>query len=147
STMAGLVTLPGEYGYVILVLVFYSFINFWMLLRVGQARRKYKVFYPALYANESENKDAKLFNCIQRGHQNSVEFMPLFFMLMIVGGLKHPLTSASFGVVYCIARIFYFTGYSTGIPEKRATIGKYNYLGLLGLMICSISGAVRMIIA
>lgn len=26
---------------------------------------RYKVFYPTLYALESENKDAKLFNCIQ----------------------------------------------------------------------------------
>jgi hypothetical protein len=26
---------------------------------------RYKVFYPALYASESENKDANLFNCVQ----------------------------------------------------------------------------------
>jgi len=26
---------------------------------------RYKVFYPTLYASESENKDAKLFNCVQ----------------------------------------------------------------------------------
>jgi hypothetical protein len=26
---------------------------------------RYKVFYPTMYAIESENKDAKLFNCVQ----------------------------------------------------------------------------------
>jgi hypothetical protein len=26
---------------------------------------RYKVFYPTMYAVESENKDAKLFNCVQ----------------------------------------------------------------------------------
>jgi glutathione S-transferase len=28
-------------------------------------RFRYKVFYPTMYAIESENKDAKLFNCVQ----------------------------------------------------------------------------------
>ncbi|KAF9594112.1 hypothetical protein IFM89_027430, partial [Coptis chinensis] len=31
----------------------------------------YKVPYPTLYASERDNKDVKLFNCIQKGHQNS----------------------------------------------------------------------------
>ncbi|KAF8008106.1 hypothetical protein BT93_K1938 [Corymbia citriodora subsp. variegata] len=57
--------LPKEYGYVALVLVFYCFLNFWMAAQVGMARKKYKVFYPTLYASESDNKDAKLFNCVQ----------------------------------------------------------------------------------
>lgn len=56
---------PKEYGYVALVLVAYCFLNFWMGAQVGKARKKYKVPYPTLYAIESENKDAKLFNCVQ----------------------------------------------------------------------------------
>ncbi|KAJ6861639.1 hypothetical protein NC651_037648 [Populus alba x Populus x berolinensis] len=32
---------------------------------VGKARKKYNVSYPTLYAIESENKDANLFNCVQ----------------------------------------------------------------------------------
>ncbi|MED6116071.1 hypothetical protein PIB30_096652 [Stylosanthes scabra] len=82
--------LPKEYGFVAVVLVLYSFLNFYMALQVGIARKRYKVPYPNLYASESEDKDVKLFNCIQRGHQNSLETMPIFFMLMILGGLKHP---------------------------------------------------------
>lgn len=116
--------------------------------------RRYKVNYPSLYASESENKDAKLFNCVQvsflskswylflgfflglwffidswmcywvqRGHQNSLEMMPIFFMLMILGGLKHPCISASLGSLYIVARYFYFTGYSTGDPQNRLKIG------------------------
>ncbi|KAI3757599.1 hypothetical protein L6452_05141 [Arctium lappa] len=49
----------------------------------------YKVYYPKLYATEADSKDYKIFNCIQRGHQNSLERLPLFFVLMILGGLKH----------------------------------------------------------
>ncbi|XP_054817879.1 uncharacterized protein LOC129317585 [Prosopis cineraria] len=131
--------LPKEYGYVAIVLVIYCFLNFYMAAQVGKARKKYKVFYPTLYASESENKDAKLFNCVQRGHQNSLEMMPMFFMLMILGGLKHPCICAALGVIYVVARYFYFTGYSTGDPQNRLKIGKYGMLALFGLMICTIS--------
>lgn len=55
----------------------------------------------------------------QRGHQNSLELMPMFFMLMIVGGIKHPLICASLGLVYIMGRYLYFTGYATGNPKNR----------------------------
>ncbi|KAK7300612.1 hypothetical protein RJT34_11460 [Clitoria ternatea] len=131
--------LPKDYGFVAIVLVLYCFLNFYMAGQVGRARKKYKVFYPTLYASESENKDAKLFNCVQRGHQNSLEMMPIFFMLMILGGLKHPTISAALGVLYTVARYFYFTGYATGEPQNRLKIGKFSFLALLGLMVCTLS--------
>ncbi|KAI6691368.1 hypothetical protein NL676_028196 [Syzygium grande] len=118
--MEGMV-LPKEYGYVALALVLYCFLNFWMAAQVGMARKKYQVFYPTLYASESENKSAKLFNCVQRGHQNSLEMMPMFFMLMIVGG------------------------YATGDPQKRLKIGKYGFLAIMGLMVCTISFGVGLL--
>ncbi|PIN15679.1 Glutathione transferase [Handroanthus impetiginosus] len=145
--MAGVELLPKEYGYVVLVLVFYCFFNFWMAGQVGRARKKYNVNYPTMYATEAENKDAKLFNCIQRGHQNSLEMMPMFFTLMIVGGIRHPLISASLGVVYTVSRYFYFKGYSSGDPKNRLTIGKYGFLAMLGLMICTISCGVHLLMA
>ncbi|MED6126200.1 hypothetical protein PIB30_076038 [Stylosanthes scabra] len=131
--------LPKEYGYVAIVLVLYVFLNFYMAIQVGMARKKYNVPYPALYAVESENKQAKLFNCVQRGHQNSLETMPIFFMLMILGGLKHPLVCAGLGLLHVVARYFYFTGYSTGDPMKRLTLGKYHMVAILGLIVCTIS--------
>lgn len=107
-----------------------------------------------MYATESENKDAKLFNCVQvidwlemllinlwmkfccdnniflyldlvvqRGHQNSLELMPIFFLLMILGGISHPCICAALGSFYIVTRIFYFNGYATGDPQKRLTIG------------------------
>ncbi|GFQ07444.1 microsomal glutathione s-transferase 3 [Phtheirospermum japonicum] len=121
--MSGVEQLPNEYGYVVLVLVFYCCLNLWMSFQVGGARKKYKVPYPTMYAIEAENNDAKLFNCVQRGHQNSLEMMPVFFTLMILGGIRHPLISASLGVVYSVGRFFYFKGYATGIPQKRLSIG------------------------
>ncbi|XP_024009848.1 microsomal glutathione S-transferase 3 [Eutrema salsugineum] len=113
--------------------------------RPSPHRCRYNVPYPTLYAIESKNKDAKLFNCVQRGHQNSLEIMPMYFILMILGGMKHPCFCAGLGLLYNITRFFYFKGYSTGDPMKRLTIGKYGFLGLLGLMICTISFGVSLI--
>ncbi|KAH7849700.1 hypothetical protein Vadar_021679 [Vaccinium darrowii] len=145
--MAGVELLPKEYGYVVLTLVLYCFLNFWMGAQVGKARKKYKVFYPVMYAIESENKNAKLFNCVQRGHQNSLELMPVFFVSMILGGIRHPLICASLGLLYTVARYFYFTGYSTGDPENRLKIGKYYFLALMGLIVCTISFGINLLLA
>ncbi|KAL1804665.1 hypothetical protein ACET3Z_027733 [Daucus carota] len=82
-----------------------------MAAQVGKARKKdlfylYKVALPAMYALESENENANLFNCVQRGHQNSMEWMPLFLTFMMLGGIKYSVISSVLGVVY----IFTATG-------------------------------------
>ncbi|KAK9115670.1 hypothetical protein Sjap_014617 [Stephania japonica] len=134
---------PREYGYVILVLVLYCFLNMWMAFQVGKARKKYKVFYPTLYALESENKDAKLFNCVQRGHQNSLEMMPMFFAVLLLGGLRHPLVSACLGLLYVVGRYFYFTGYATGDPKNRLKLGRLSFVAVMGLSVCTISCGIK----
>jgi hypothetical protein len=40
GAMAVSIQLTKEYGYVVLVLVAYAFLNFWMSFQVGKARRK-----------------------------------------------------------------------------------------------------------
>ncbi|KAE8703874.1 60S ribosomal protein L19-3 [Hibiscus syriacus] len=137
--------LAKEFGYVVMVVVLYCFLNLWMAFQVGKARKKYKVFYPTLYALESENKDAKLFNCVQRGHQNSLELMPMFFVLLILGGMGHPCVSAALGLVYTISRYFYFTGYATGDPKNRLNLGRFGFLALLGLMMCTVSFGINLL--
>lgn len=144
--MAVSIELTKEYGYVVLVLVAYVFLNLWMGFQVGKARRNYKVFYPTMYAIESENKDAKLFNCVQRGHQNSLEWMPVFFVILLLGGLQHPTIAAGLGGIYIVARFFYFKGYATGVPDNRLKIGGLNYLALLGLIICTASFGINLLI-
>ncbi|KAF8681950.1 hypothetical protein HU200_045403 [Digitaria exilis] len=146
--MAVSIELTKEYGYVVLVLVAYAFLNFWMSFQVGKARRKYKVFYPTMYAIESENKDAKLFNCIQqRGHQNSLEVMPLFFAMLLLGGLRHPAVTAVLGALYTVARFFYFTGYATGDPRNRMKIGvRLSGLAGVGLIGCTASFGISLLV-
>jgi hypothetical protein len=37
---------------------------------------RYNVHYPDLYGDKANNRDAQKFNCVQRGHQNSLENYP-----------------------------------------------------------------------
>ncbi|KAL8109292.1 uncharacterized protein LOC141672280 [Apium graveolens] len=145
--MGAVEMLPREYGYVVLILAAAGFLNFWMSSQVGKARRKYDVQYPTLYALESENKDAKAFNCVQRGHQNSLEYLPMFLTFMTVGGMKHPIVASVLGCIYLVARYFYFVGYSTGDPKKRLTVGVYNFVSLIGLILCTVSCGVGFLLA
>jgi glutathione S-transferase len=58
---------------------------------VGKARKTYGVKYPDLYATKDNCPDEasrKKFNCIQRGHQNSLEVQPIFLSLLTLAGLK-----------------------------------------------------------
>nr|KAJ0220959.1 hypothetical protein LSAT_V11C200076190 [Lactuca sativa] len=154
--MAGIVVLlPKEYSYIILTIITYCFVNLYMLLQVNKARKKYHVSYPALYATEADTKDYKLFNCIQRGHQNSLESLPIFFVLMVLGGFKHPVICSCLGLVYTVTRFFYFKGYSSGDPKGRLPIGYvnstdkpmgFNGIALLGLVIVNITFGISLLI-
>ncbi|KAL3677694.1 hypothetical protein R1sor_020650 [Riccia sorocarpa] len=134
-----------DYGFVSLVLFLTFLLNLHMGFRVVAARKKYNVPYPSLYAVESENKNTKLFNCVQRGHQNFLEFLPLFLSFLLVGGLKHPKLAAGLGVGHLVARYFYFKGYSTGDPENRLKIGGSHFLFLFGLIGCSLSFSISLL--
>ncbi|KAL4426527.1 hypothetical protein ABPG77_008385 [Micractinium sp. CCAP 211/92] len=106
--------------------------NIWMGMKVGQARRKYEVKYPALYA-PAGHKNEKEFNCIQRAHQNSLENLPTLYALLLTAGVRFPISAAVAGAVALLGRIVYFNGYSTGDPKNRQR-GGFLHLGVIALM-------------
>lgn len=106
--------LPEGYGYVLLTATGSCFVNMWMAINVGRARKQYKVEYPKMYS-----EDNNTFNCIQRAHQNTLESYPQFLLLLLLGGFQYPKISAGAGVVYLLGRIAYASGYYTGDPKKR----------------------------
>lgn len=116
-----------QYGYIILVVVFSYIVNMWLSFRVGKARKKYGVFYPKMYG------DSVIFNCIQRSHQNYLEFYPFFIVLLLLGGFLYPVLSAIAGFTFLLGRIVYAIGYSTGNPTKRFW-GAFQYPGLFFLL-------------
>eukprot|EP01024_Parvocaulis_polyphysoides_P070936 TRINITY_DN878_c0_g1_i1.p1 TRINITY_DN878_c0_g1~~TRINITY_DN878_c0_g1_i1.p1 ORF type:complete len:150 (-),score=18.18 TRINITY_DN878_c0_g1_i1:155-604(-) len=138
------IDITPSFGYVLLT-AGASFVvhNVWMTYYVIAARKKYGVKYPDLYAtkdNGSSEANMKAFNCVQRGHQNSIENLPSFYTLLILSGLKYPVTASVLGAVTVLGRMLYFQGYSSGNPNGRYR-GAFGTFGLLGLLGCTIKFA------
>lgn len=85
------------------------------------------------------SKDAVEFNCtlphatnssslaltravgIQRGHQQALETFPMFLILSLIGGLRHPLLTAAAGVAFILGRKQWAASYASDGPA-----GRYN---------------------
>lgn len=100
--------------------------------RVGwhaQARRKYNVKYPTLYAPDS-HPSADAFNSVQRAHQNTLETWAPVMLLMLGVGVPAPREAASCGLLWVLGRFAYGAGYAAKGPEGR----------LLGFMAATFGG-------
>ncbi|KAI4250555.1 MAG: hypothetical protein L6R40_000155 [Gallowayella cf. fulva] len=74
--MSTQITIPSEYGYVLLTASLSTLVGYWHILRTGGYRKNAKVPYPNHYATAAEAKESKekyLFNCSQRSHVTFIE--------------------------------------------------------------------------
>jgi uncharacterized membrane protein YecN with MAPEG domain len=124
---------------------------------VVQARTKYGIPYPTMYAvpgrtryyDESmrptdgsdkkleeriTNEEAFRFNSIQRGHQNTVENAPFFLALLVVAADTYPMIAGIAGLLYIIGRALYMYGYSQD-PKLRFYGAFFIYPPLLTLFV------------
>ena len=110
------------------------FANQYLVVGVMQARKKYGVKYPNLYAPPG-HKNEEAFNCAQRAHQNTVESQALFLVELVIVGLFYPLFAATCGALYSVGRILYGYGYATKGPDGRLIGSLISHLGDLPLQI------------
>ena len=104
-----------------------------MGVKVMVARRKYGIKYPKLYAETSDGEAGYKFNCIQRGHQNTLENLPHTLVMCGITSIFYPATGAAFLSLWTLGKVLYFVGYSSGDPTKRhSSGGPISYIGLLG---------------
>ncbi|CAF3385454.1 unnamed protein product [Rotaria socialis] len=130
------IVLSREHGYAAGVALSSWVVLQYMGINVMKARKRYNVEYPALYAPDT-NRHANIFNCIQRGHQNTLETYPQFLLMLGLGSIQYPLISSIGGAIWLISRIVYFHGYATGQPEKRQ-YSAFGYVGFFTMMGCAI---------
>ena len=110
----------------VLAVVFYFFIA----TRVGVARQKFGVKLPAIAGHPD-------FERVFRVHMNTLEWMPIFLpSLWLCAFLYNDLIAAALGLVWIVARWFYYAGYA------RAVDGR-----IPGFLIQSIACAALLILA
>jgi glutathione S-transferase len=110
------------------------FANQYLVVGVMQARKKYGIKYPNLYAPPG-HKNEEAFNCAQRAHQNTVESQALFLVELVIVGLFYPLFAATCGALYSVGRILYGYGYAKNGPDGRLIGSLISHLGDLPLQI------------
>ncbi|TRY98326.1 hypothetical protein DNTS_025953 [Danionella cerebrum] len=114
--------LPDNFGYAIFTYL-YSFVMLvYLSLKVGAARKKYKVY---------------------RAHQNTLEVYPQWLLFQTIAALEYPTAASVLGVIWVTSRFSYAWGYYTGDPKKRMN-GVYGYIGLFGVILLSISVALKL---
>ncbi|KAN0062878.1 hypothetical protein ACQY0O_004699 [Thecaphora frezii] len=131
------VLLPVGYGYCVASVVAALWLTFIMSAKVGSARNAAGIPYPQMYAEKAEaekSKEAHLFNCAQRVHQNTLESLTSFIFLVLFSGLSYPRYTAGFGAAWVVGRIFYMVGYNTGVPRNRLFGVLFSSLSMLGLL-------------
>ncbi|BGP38156.1 hypothetical protein JCM10449v2_002083 [Rhodotorula kratochvilovae] len=137
--------LPTDYPYVVAVgtLGVYSLLQY-AGINVSRARKAANVAYPAPYAENSvaeRDHKAKIFNCAQRAHANTLENLPIFLLSLFHTGLYHPRYAAVGGLVWIAGRFAYVAGYTSGDPSKRQR-GAFQYLAAIPLFLFSCYKAV-----
>ncbi|THH28018.1 hypothetical protein EUX98_g6174 [Antrodiella citrinella] len=116
------ITITPEYGYVGAALVSTFYVTIFQMITVGRARKAAGIKYPQLYAEKAEveaSEAARIFNCAQRAHANTLEQLPMAVVATVVASAKYPTYAAAALALWSVGRIFYTLGYTTGKPEKR----------------------------
>merc|ERR1712106_779800 len=129
STALYTLTVDPAYGYSVLVAALTFLLSFWQGGMVGRMRTKLKVDYPAMYSDTEP-----LFNCYQRAHQNTLEKIPLFLILLLAAGLFNAKMAAAFGFFWLVSRVVYSVGYYSGLPKNRIAGSLLSLLSELALL-------------
>ncbi|TEB38948.1 membrane-associated proteins in eicosanoid and glutathione metabolism [Coprinellus micaceus] len=135
------VVLPQGFGYVGAAILSTAFVLLGQSQVVSFKRKKSGIQYPQMYATaeqEKDSKDALIFNCAQRAHQNTLENIPIVYVTTIISGLHYPVFAASACAFWSLSRVFYTRGYITGDPKKRVSaVYGLATVGLLGNLFAS----------
>ncbi|KAG7093121.1 hypothetical protein E1B28_009406 [Marasmius oreades] len=119
----------------------------------GRARKAAQIPFPqplAEKAQEEASFEAKKFNCAQRAHANTLEWLPSVYLTTLLSAIKYPELAAGLLAGWTFTRVLYTRGYASGIPEKREVgvlVGFLLQLGLLGTSIVVVGSGMKAYLA
>lgn len=145
--MSQAILLPEGYKYITAPLVSLGWVLLWQGMLVGRARKRAGIAYPQLYAEQAECKEnpaALKFNCTQRAHQNTLEFLPIVVLGTLITGLNYPLLATALSSTFSIGRVVYTYGYKTGDPAKRTPGGMISNGATIGLLLSATYSAFQL---
>ncbi|KAH9965104.1 hypothetical protein BGW80DRAFT_1179039 [Lactifluus volemus] len=112
----------SSFSWVAASLLSVSGLLYWQAINVARARRRPRYLTPVVtYADKAEQEastTALVFNCKQRAHQNTLEYIPVLLTVTLVSSLHYPIPAAVGCGLWTVARVFYTLGYGTGTPSK-----------------------------
>ena len=129
-----------DYGFVCLGIGATLIANVYLSISVSKARKQFGIDYPKMYADASDidekgkcksAADVEAFNCVQRGHQNTLETLATVQLLGLLNGVAFPRFSAACLGLYAVGRILYGRGYAKHGPKGRRTGAIRTALGYL----------------
>ncbi|KAJ3571403.1 hypothetical protein NP233_g3782 [Leucocoprinus birnbaumii] len=145
--MSTSIQLPHEFRYVGAAIVSTVLVVMGQGFVVGRYRKRSGIQYPQMYAEQAQvekSRDALVFNCAQRAHQNTLENIPIIWATTAVVGTQMPVLAASACGLWSLSRISYTVGYLTGDPKKRVNpLYAVGALGQLGLVLTATTYAAR----
>jgi glutathione S-transferase len=112
-------------------------LSVWKASKVTEARKTYNVHFPTVYSDNEQ------FNLVQRAHQNTLEYMPAFLVLLLVGGLEMPMLCTIAGNVWILSRVLYAQGCYSGDPKRRGE-GAFGTLGLVVLLASAVKFGLKL---
>jgi len=134
--MSSTIIVPKGVGYTSAAILSTAIVLLWQTSVVGKTRKRAEIKYPQAYAEKAEaaaSKEAFIFNCAQRAHQNTLETIPIVLIMTLITAVKYPVPAAAACGLWSFSRIIYTLGYTTGEPKKRSR-GNVGYIGLIGLL-------------
>ncbi|KAJ7326302.1 hypothetical protein DFH08DRAFT_885367 [Mycena albidolilacea] len=143
--------LPPGTSYVAAAVLSTIYVLVFQVLNVVKYRGLAGIKYPRVYADEKEmaaNINALKFNCAQRAHQNTLEYLPLLVSATLITALKYPTLAASALGLWSFSRVGYTLGYTTGDPNKRTNaLSVLHYPITCGLLASSTYTVIQLVLA
>lgn len=170
--MSTILTIPKDYGYVLLAVAGIGIQCFLSGFSIGMARRKafpedfmkenfgeihrteigeevrYMGFPDTGSGRYSEKLDyTRWFNfcCAQRAHGNFVEQIGIVVPLLLISGVFFPLITACIGFCYFLTRLYYLYTYRNDGTDSLESISYIFMLLIINLAILTILGGIEMI--